>query len=359
MTKYNPNSIIDNWHPFTLADAYLTRPPIEYLAGRMFELPSLNVIYGAPGTLKSFLLADLAVCVASGTPWLPPLGISTGAALPVTQRSVVWFDFDNGKRRTHDRFSALGKALDLPADIPFKYYSMPVPLLDARNNHQIEELAEIITKFKAKLVTIDNLGVISGGADENTVAMIQILSHLRWLVETTGTVLNVIHHRRKSSTTNGRMGDALRGHSSIEAALDLALLVVRENASQNIIVQPTKIRGADIKPFAATFTYQQDRSGGLQKARFFATQRPGLIAAAQRWEVIYRCAGDEQQNKATLSERAHEALEGKYGINLIGSDIDLMVQEGYLLRAKGENNAQLLTRNPKKRPGNSAPAMNL
>ena len=353
MAKFNPNSISDNWHPFTLADAYRPRPPIEYLAGRMFELPSLNVIYGAPGTLKSFLLADLAVCVASGTPWLPPLGNKTAAALPVTQRNVVWFDFDNGKRRTHDRFAALGKALDLSPDIPLKYYSMPIPLLDARNNHQIEEVAEIIAKFEAKLVTIDNLGVVSGGADENTVAMIQILSHLRWLVETTGSVLNVIHHRRKSNTMVGRMGDALRGHSSIEAALDLALLVKREDASQNIILQPTKVRGAEVKPLAATFTYQLDKSGGLQVARFFATQRPGVIAAVQRWEVIYRCAGDEPQNKSSLADRAYEALEGKYGINLIHSDIELMVQEGYLLRAKGQRNAQLFTQNPNNRPGHS------
>ncbi len=45
---------------------------MEYIAGRLFALPSLNILYGAPGTLKSFLLADLAVCVAGGLEWLPP-----------------------------------------------------------------------------------------------------------------------------------------------------------------------------------------------------------------------------------------------------------------------------------------------
>ena len=73
----------------------------------------------------------------------------------------------------------------------------------------------------------------------------------------------------------------------------------------------------------------------------------------ERWKAIYECAGDEPQNKTTLSELAHKALKSKVGINLICSDIDLMVQEGYLFQAKGNNNAKLLTQNPEKIPGSS------
>ncbi len=60
----------DSWQAYTLADAYQARPPIQYIAGALFEVPSLNIVYGAPGTLKSFLLQDLAVCVAAGQEWL-------------------------------------------------------------------------------------------------------------------------------------------------------------------------------------------------------------------------------------------------------------------------------------------------
>ena len=182
MNNYNRNPespdpspnlrVFTGWKPFTLVDAYQPRPPIKYLAGQLFESPSLNILYGAPGSLKSFLLADLAICVASGTPWLPPLGNITGNAFPVTQGNVVWLDFENGKRRTHDRFAALGKARKLPSDIPLFYYSMPSPWFDAGNKTHIEDLARIIHRHKAKLVVIDNLGVISGGVDENTNAII-------------------------------------------------------------------------------------------------------------------------------------------------------------------------------------------
>ena len=62
----------DAWRAYTLADAYQERPPVEYITGKLFELPSLNIVYGAPGTLKSFLLQDLSICVAAGQPWLAP-----------------------------------------------------------------------------------------------------------------------------------------------------------------------------------------------------------------------------------------------------------------------------------------------
>ena len=102
---------LHNWQPRTLVDAYQSKPPIQYVVDGLFEIPSLNVIYGAPGCLKSFLLADIVGCVVGSQGWLPPLPGSTGKAYNVTQSPVVWLDFDNGKRRTDDRFAAIGRAL--------------------------------------------------------------------------------------------------------------------------------------------------------------------------------------------------------------------------------------------------------
>ena len=109
----------DPWKAFTLADAYQARPPVEYVTGRLFEIPSLNIVYGAPGTLKSFLLQDLAVCVASGQDWLTPAPWQgSGRGIITKQAPVIWLDFDNGTRRTHNRFEALGRARNLPAETP-------------------------------------------------------------------------------------------------------------------------------------------------------------------------------------------------------------------------------------------------
>jgi hypothetical protein len=183
--------------------------------------------------------------------------------MPVLKGNVVWLDFENGKRRTHDRFSVLGITLQLPVDAAFYYYSMPTPILNSRDKEQIEELVKLIHKHESKLVTIDNLGNISVGADENSTEMVEIFMHLRWLVEETGAVIIVIRHRRKSAPKNGRMGDGLRGLSSIEAALDLSLLVIRENDSNTINKKPTKVRGSDVQSFATAFKHLHDNYGEL------------------------------------------------------------------------------------------------
>ena len=75
----------DPWKIYTLADAYEPRPPVEYLVGGLLAVPSLAIVYGPPGCLKSFLMADLAASVAGGLPWLPP---SPGMTTPTSISTV-------------------------------------------------------------------------------------------------------------------------------------------------------------------------------------------------------------------------------------------------------------------------------
>jgi hypothetical protein len=117
----------DPWTLFTLADAHQPRPPLIYVVDGLFPLPSLSIVYGGPGTIKSLLLADLAVCVAAGLPWLPPLPHALGRAKRTHQGGVLWCDFDKEPRTTHERLEALGRARDFVPDIPLSYVSMPSP----------------------------------------------------------------------------------------------------------------------------------------------------------------------------------------------------------------------------------------
>ena len=152
----------DPWRVFTLTDAYLERPPIEYIAAGLFPLPSLNIVYGAPGTLKSLIMADLAVCVAAGELWLPPAAWMPGATGFATKHTpAMWIDFDNGARPTHERIGALARARNLPTDTPLYYYTLPTPWLDASKPESMGNLINRIISRGAQLVVIDNLGLIS------------------------------------------------------------------------------------------------------------------------------------------------------------------------------------------------------
>jgi hypothetical protein len=282
----------DPWEIFTLADALGPHPDLVWAVHGVFSLPSLSIVYAAPGALKSFLLADMSVCTTLGVPWLSGVGVEDVMSFATVQIPTMWLDFDNGTRRTHNRFAALARAYNAPADAPLYYVSMPNPTLDASSTEAMGALAERIISRGVKLCIIDNLGLISGATDENSGNMIAVMAGLRWLAEFTGAAIVVIHHQRKSAPMGkgGREGETLRGHSSIEASLDLSLLVMREDATNNLIVKPTKTRDVEVSPFGAMFTYShREGTNELDTARFFGmpiVSHADKAAAELRSKVI-------------------------------------------------------------------------
>lgn len=181
-------------------------------------------------------------------------------------------DFDNGTRRMHERVAAFAVGHQVRDDIPLICVSMPAPWLVASDWACMEALGERIIRHRIGLLIVDNLLVTSGAANENDPEMALIMANWRRLTEWTNIGTILVHHPNKRETVN-RPGDRLRGHGSIEAALDLALFIEREEQSNTITVKATKVRGAEINPFSAMFTYQQKpRSTELESARFYGTE---------------------------------------------------------------------------------------
>ena len=258
----------DPWKIYTLRDAAQPRPPLVWIVDRVLPMNSLSIWYGAPGVMKSLILADLAVCVAAGRPWLADRKRDGGHL--TTAGPVLWLDFDNGARRTHERFAALAAAHKVSTSAPLHYVSMPEPGFDAGDTESCAALAQRIVNLNAQLVIVDNLGVIIGNADENSAERQRPMQGLRWLTEATGTAIVVLHHQRKTSNApgagGGRTGDGLRGHGSIEAKLDYAVMVSRED--DNLTLTGTKVRGPGLSKLGATFDYTNDDSHELLAARF-------------------------------------------------------------------------------------------
>jgi predicted ATP-dependent serine protease len=216
---------------------------------------------------------------------------------------------------------------------------MPSPWLDASNPVAIDALIRRIEAHAARLVVIDNLGTVKGSTDENTGDMGQVMAQFRRVAETTGAALVVIHHQRKSNGSTGRAGDALRGHSSIEAALDLALLVEREDRSETGTVKATKARGADVAPFTFYFTYDRDQAGELQAARFFGIETDDADSDRAIDQTIIETvtaahAAGQAVHQAQLVERVKAALEG-VGVNRIRTRARLLADKGSILAIEG------------------------
>lgn len=339
---YSDTRKSDTWNFFSLADAYLPRAPLQFLLSGLIAAGTLVILYGAPGTLKSLLLADMAICVAAGLPWLEPLPDQSGLARAVIQVPVMWADFDNGLRRTHERFEALGRARNVPADVPLYYVSMPAPWLDASSTDAIVDLGDRIMARDVKLVIIDNLGAIAGDADENSADMIRVMANLRWLTERTGAAVVVSHHQRKSTGFVVRAGESLRGHSSIEAAIDLGLLIEREEHSNLLTIKSTKTRDTDVPPFGAQFAFEHRAdSNELATARFWGMPIEDVTSDhAVRLAIIEAVTDHHPLNGTKMVETVRAALPD-VGVNRIRNLANDLVSEGRLVATTGVRRSKL------------------
>lgn len=264
-----PNKLIDYGKDWagqfkTAQDALQKLPPLDYLIEPAIYRPSLNIWYGLPGSYKTTLLIDAAISITTGTRWLEGQPGSKFAGFPTTHTPVLWIDADSGDRALHERFGAFLRVRKHKLQVPLYWASFLMPPFTATDDSAVTALVIECKRLKAGMIVIDNLGTISGGVDENSSGMIQVLYALRFISKMTGASVNVIHHQPKNA--NGRLTP--RGHSSIEAAPDTAYAVSRDGDVVNVMT--TKLRGATVEPFSAIFSYTHaPNTRDLQEARFW------------------------------------------------------------------------------------------
>jgi len=274
-------------------------------------------------------------------------------AFETSQSAVLWLDFDNGKDRTEERLAALARARRLHPAVPLHYVSMPSPWLDSSSETQMQELEKRIRQLGAKLVIVDNLCVVSGKVEENSAEMGTVMANWRRLAERLCIAIVIIHHQTKGNKHDSRPGNSLRGHSSIEASLDLALQVERERQSDIIHINPTKVRGADVASFSARFTYEHiPGTDILETARFFGHEAHDFRAGRSTEAVILKVLRDHLErygppNQKALAVKVHDAIKTQsgarsvIGVNKIREIIEVMASEDKLSVSKGTRGAKL------------------
>ena len=182
--------------------------------------------------------------------------------------------------------------------------------------------------------------------------MARVMGNLRTICEEAECAVIMVHHQRKSNGTADkgiRKGETLRGHSSIEASLDLALLVERRDGEDNVTVFPTKVRGyRNFDFFGAMFTYQHaDGKRDLASARFFGRRVFSKDENALRelqsailTEVMAK-PGIEQKALVEAVRDSMAALTDKApGVNRVRGIVGKMAKDGLLMEAVGERTSK-------------------
>lgn len=333
---------MDSWKRLTLADAFRARPPVERVVAGLLRRGSISIWYGAPGTQKSLLIADMCICVISGTRWLR--GVDGAGGYETKRAAIAWLDLDNGEGLSLERFEAAARGYGFDADSihalePVHLWPLPLPLPSGADTALMLELADYCTRENIAVLVIDNLQRISGRLDEKTSEMDQVMANLRVIAERANLAIVLIHHAVKNAGERTRKGDALRGHSSIEAAVDLAMMITREANDAPIRVECTKARGDTPRPITARLHFTQHANTDLATSRF-VSERIETLNDQVRAAIIDAARGTNGITSSALEAAVLEQFPDTRGArSAIRSAIAALHAGGQIIPKRGERNA--------------------
>jgi hypothetical protein len=221
---------------------------LEPLVDGFLHQRALASVYGKWGEGKSFVMIDLALHIAIGRPWF---------GREVAQGPVVYFAPEGyvGLKRRRAAWCKHHRLDRTPEDFALVRGSLNLQRPDGVT---VEALAAEARRRGAKLIIVDTLNAVFGGADENdSAAMSKARHELERLRDLSGATVIVVHHAGKD------VSRGLRGSSVLGGALDSILLI----DERRIISTPPKGKQKDLEPAAdipfalATVDLAPDRRG--------------------------------------------------------------------------------------------------
>lgn len=197
--------------PYT-SDEFSLFPEAESAIASLLPAQGIACIYGPSGAGKSALITSMLPALAEGTEWF-------GRAVKLC---TVWCVALEGAAGQRNRVKAIEKHYrrKLPSSVKFTFS-------DLRLN-QPEDVAELAARIEkhggADVVIIDTLACAMAGGDENSSRdMGLVVAGAKALQRATGGLVLLVHHTGKDASRG------LRGHSSLNAALDACIEVKRHD----------------------------------------------------------------------------------------------------------------------------------
>lgn len=192
----------------------------------------LCMLWGAPGSGKTFLALDMACAIARGIPWL---------GRRVRPGLVVYWAAEGHLRV---RLDAYMRAHEVgPDDLRrLRVVQAAGDLLDAG---QLEEFVAMLRELDETVaqVVVDTTNRAMPGADENSPEdMGALIAACKQIEEVTGCHVLLVHHSGKDAARGSR------GHSSLHGAVDAELSVRKDGSVRTLSAE--KVRDGDTGPVA-------------------------------------------------------------------------------------------------------------
>jgi hypothetical protein len=216
-TQDDSRAVFGKALPIKFWNDLATVVPPDRLVRKLLGTNTLALIYGEPGSGKTFLATDLGMHLAIDRVWFGR-SVTAGAVLYVACEGVAGLS---------NRLAAFRRMHDLPAEVPFAVIPAAVNLgPDGQDAQRVIDAANTVkerTGRTVQLIVIDTLARAMWGGDENSAkdmsGFIRACDRVRDATE--ATVL-IVHHSGKTKQSGAR------GSSALIAAVDTAIEVAND-----------------------------------------------------------------------------------------------------------------------------------
>lgn len=218
------------YRPMSVADL-VAAPPPAWLIRDLLPAEGLCVLYGEPGSGKSFLVLDLLAAIARGEPW---------AGQRVRQGPAVYVGLE---AQINARVAAYLQHHGLrPADLAGLHVIQRQAMSLTQPATAKQFIADLhMHGIEPRVVVIDTLARALPGKDENSATdMSAAIACAGMISQAFDCLCVLVHHSGKDASRGAR------GHSSLLGAADAELAVTYDKVSGTREVRATKMKdGAD------------------------------------------------------------------------------------------------------------------
>ena len=207
-----------------------TKP--DWLVKGILERNTLAAVIGESGSGKSFIVVDIACCIATGTPWHgrdvqqgPVVYLAGEGRSGLIRRIGAWAHHHSANPET---LMLSSRAIDL-----------------GDNHDQLPKVRAAIREMPTPpaLIVIDTLARHSSAAEASNEEMSKFITNLDALKDEFNATVAIIHHVGKDAEKGAR------GPSAFKAALDHELLT-EQRKNETGIISLTCTKSKDAEPFA-------------------------------------------------------------------------------------------------------------
>lgn len=214
-----------------------------------------GVLAGEAKAYKSVVSTDLAVSVASGTPFLGAFNIpATGPVIMIQEENDEGETQDRLRRIAYSRgltgaAKLTGRSLSISGDS-----QLPISLLnntgfDLTSNDSLLKLAVSIKQTKAALVILDPFYLMTPGIDENSAHQVgPVLRKLLKIKQRLDCGILLIHHYKKQSAMSPIHGAArISGTGVFHRWFESAVLIEKDEKQPDVVRMHPEHRGHRVR----------------------------------------------------------------------------------------------------------------